>query len=295
MGSSIVKELYDAGKLPGLPKFVTTNMCHEVISGSTAYGVSGTVSDWDIVGICIPKKEMIFPHLAGNIVGFGHQVQSFKTTHRTGITHKEKEYDITVYGIVRFFDLCMEMNPNMIALLYVPDNCVLHSTQIGNLIRENRSIFLSKLCWPRYKGYAYSQLKKMQNKEPEGKRKKLVDKYGYDTKYAYNLVRLMGEVEQLLTTGELDLQQDRERLKAIRRGEWTQEQIQEFFTQKEKGLETAYNESSLPYSPDEAKIKDLLIRCLKLHYGDLSDAITIPGQAEQALREIQKICERFSR
>jgi len=118
---------------------------------------------------------------------------------------------------------------------------------------------------------------------------------GMDTKFAYNVVRLVGECKQLLTTGTLDLQQDRERLKAIRRGEWTQEQVREFFNQKERELETVYNESSLPYSPDEEKIKDLLVRCLELQYGDLSNEIVIPGRAEQALREIQEICERFSR
>jgi len=115
--------------------------------------------------------------------------------------------------------------------------------------------------------------------------------YNVDVKFLCHVVRLLNEVEQLLTTGDLDLQQDRERLKAIRRGEWTQEQIKDFFTQKEKDLETVYNESKLPYSPDESKIKDLLIRCLTMHYGDLSDVVVIPGRAEQALRDIREICD----
>jgi len=172
MGSSIVKELYEAGKLPGLPKFIPTNMCYEVISGSVAYGVSGTVSDWDIVGVCIPTKELIFP--TGIIPGFDKQKKRFSTWQKHHIDYKDKEYDICIYNIVDFFRLCTEMNPNMVALLYVPDNCVLHITQIvGNLIRENRHIFLSKKCWQTFKGYSYSQLKKASN---TGEKNELVQK-----------------------------------------------------------------------------------------------------------------------
>ncbi len=289
---SVIKELYEAGELQGLPKFIPTNTCYEVLTGSTAYGVAGKVSDWDIVGVCIPDKVSLFPHLAGRIEGFGKQKKRFSTWQKHHITYKEKEYDITVYSIVDFFNLCMDMNPNMIDYLYVPDNCVLHSTQIGNLVRENRHIFLSKKCWPRFKGYAYSQLKKMKNKEAVGKRVELIKKHGYDTKFSYNVVRLMGECQQLLSTGTMDLQQDKERLRAIRNGEWTMEQIEQFFTDKERDLEALYNSSDLPYSPDEAAIKALLIQCLEIHYGDLSsNEIVVPGKAEAAIHKIKEICE----
>jgi len=262
-----------------------------------AYGVNTKDSDWDIVAFCIPPKETIFPHLAGVVPGFGTQIGRFKTIHRPGdtappIIYNGREYDITIYGIVDFFQLCMGMNPNMISYLFVPDNCVLHSTSIGNLARDNRKLFLSKKCWVTFKSYAYSQLKKLRNKKSEGKRLADVEKNGFDTKYAYNLVRLLGECEQLLATGDLNLQRDRKQLKAIRQGEWTLEQLQDFFNIKELELEGLHRTSELPYEPDEAKIKDLLIQCLKIQYGDLSAAVTIPGRTEAALREIQAICER---
>jgi predicted nucleotidyltransferase len=46
--------------------------------GSQAYGVNTDTSDLDIYGVCIPPKEMIFPHLAGEIPGFGQQIQRFE-------------------------------------------------------------------------------------------------------------------------------------------------------------------------------------------------------------------------
>jgi len=293
MGSSIVKKLHDVG-LVNPPRFVPINMHYEVITGSVAYGMSGDTSDMDVVGFCIPPKDMVFPHLRGEIEGFGRHKKRFENWQEHHVMHKDKEYDMTVYSIVKFFSLCMEMNPNMVDCLFVPDNCIIHSTQVGQMLRDNRHMFLSKACWPKFKGYAYSQLKKMKNKNPElgSKRAALIDKFGYDTKFASHVVRLIGEVQQILTLGDLNLQQDRERLKAIRRGEWTQEQIEEFFTRMEQELETAYNESKLPWGPDESKIKKLLLECLEHHYGSLEKAISVPGKELQALEEISELCHK---
>ena len=115
---------------------------------------------------------------------------------------------------------------------------------------------------------------------------------GADFKFLSHAVRLLDEVEQILTLEDLNLQRDKERLKAIRRGEWSTEQIEEFFSQKEKDLETAYNESKLPWGPDEAKIKELLLNCLEHHYGSLEKAITVPGRELQALENIAEICAK---
>ena len=288
----IINDLKKSG-LINPPNFVLTNTQFLALSGSTAYGVSGSVSDWDLVGICIPSKEELFQ--PGVIPGFGKQKKRFSTWQKHHINYNEKEYDITVYNIVDFFNLCMSANPNLIDIIYTPDNCVLYITSIGSIIRESRHLFLSKLCWPRFKGYAYQMLKKMEGKNPKkgSKRYELIEEFGYDTKYGYHLIRLLNEVEQILATGDLNLQLDKERLKAVRRGEWTIEQIKQFFTDKERDLEALYISSDLPYSPDENKIKALLIQCLELHYDDLSECIVVPGKAEAALRAIKEICDEF--
>jgi hypothetical protein len=124
----------------------------------------------------------------------------------------------------------------------------------------------------------------------------LVLQFGYDTKYIYHLVRLMREVEQILKEGDLDLQRDSERLKAIRRGEWTEEQVREYFAEQEKLLEQVYNDSKLPYSPKdvESKLKKLLLSCLEEHYGSLEDCVVQPDMVVQALRDIKAVIDRVS-
>ena len=128
--------------------------------------------------------------------------------------------------------------------------------------------------------------------EPGSKRAEYVEQFGYDVKFGLHLVRLLNEVEQILTTGDLDLQRDREMLKAIRRGEWTEQQVRDYFDRKEKDLEKMYAESTLPWGPDEEKIKQLLLDCLEHHFGSLDKAYVPVNVHETALREILQIAQK---
>jgi predicted nucleotidyltransferase len=260
------------------------------------------VSDLDVYGFAIPPKNMIFPHLDGEIYGFGTQKKRFDQYQEHHINYangqggRGQNVDVSIYNIVKYFQLCMENNPNMIDSLFTPQFCILHITKVGNMVRDKRHMFLHKGAWPKFKGYAYSQLHKMTTKDPKGKRKETRDKYGFDVKFAYHLVRLLNECEQILVTGTIDLEQDRERLKAIRNGEWTIEQVEEFFTSKEKHLEELYNTSTvLPYEPDEEFIKSFLLECIEMEYGNLDQMIKINVTSEQkALAEIKNILHKYN-
>jgi len=170
------------------PSWLASNVAYETIMGSVAFGVSVDISDFDTVGFCIPPKDIVFPHLAGYIEGFGRQKQRFccYQKHHVFVADelggKGRTYDLNVYNIVHYFHLCMENNPNMIASLFTPLECVLHSTEVANMVRDKRRMFLHKGCWPRFKGYSFNQLHKMRTKNPEpnSKRASAIEKYGYD-------------------------------------------------------------------------------------------------------------------
>lgn len=273
--------------------FIDTGIQYEVLMGSVCYGVSNDESDFDVYGFCIPPRDFVFPHLRGEIEGFstpGERFEQFQQHHildKQALGGKGRNYDITVYSIVKYFRLLMDCNPNIIDSLFVPRRCVLYSTQIGEMVRENRQLFLQKGVWPKFKGYAYSQLHKLRTKQPEGDRKEATEKYGYDIKYAYHVVRLLNEVEQILHNGTLDLEKNKEQLKEIRRGLWTLEQVETYFAQKELHLEELYLNSNLPIKPDEHKIRSLLLNCLEQHYGSLKGCIQKPDEAIEALKNIQ--------
>ncbi len=280
------------------PRWLPTNVQYETIMGSLAYGVSSDASDIDVYGWAIPPKDDVFPHLRGEIPGFGKQHERFAQFQEHHIRDADAQgghgrtYDLTIFGIVKFFQLAMENNPNVIDSLFTPANCVLHSTRVGNLVRENRRLFLHRGAWPKFKGYAYSQLHKIAVKEPRGKRAEIVAKHGYDTKFAYHVVRLLGEAEQILVEGDIDLQRDNDRLKAIRRGEWTEDRLRKWAADKEVDLERAYAESKLPAAPDESKLRDLLLQCLEEHYGNLQGCVVLPDRAVNALRSVQAELEK---
>lgn len=159
--ASVVKRIVKE-KLASPPPWLPENVMYETIMGSVAYGVSSDTSDCDVYGFCLPKKSVIFPHLTGYIEGFGDKPEGFNQWQQHHIKDPSagKEYDVSIYSIVKYFQLCMENNPNMIDSLFTPQNCVLHITPIGNMVRENRKMFLHKGSWHKFKGYAYSSMHK---------------------------------------------------------------------------------------------------------------------------------------
>lgn len=286
-----LRKVIAAGAKVHPPSWLPDNLCYETMMGSVAYGVSSDTSDMDVYGICMPPKDVVFPHLAGEIYGFGTQIKRFESWQEHHVAALDKSWDFQILGIVKFFQLAMENNPNIIDSLFTPRRCVLSSTAVGEYIREHRTDFLHKGSWHKFKGYAYSQLHKIdiKNPEPGSKRAELVEQYGYDVKFAYHVVRLMQEVEMILAEGTLDLVRGNEVLKAIRRGEWTEQHIREYFTDKERQLEDLYHKSDLPHKPDEPRIKALLLQCLEMHYGTLEGAVVMPDRYEQALRDINDL------
>lgn len=343
--SSIVDKLISK-ELITPPRFLKNSIQYEAITGSVAYGVSTDNSDMDIYGFCIPPKEIIFPHLAGVIQGFDKNNERFDQYQQHHILDKgaKKEYDITIYNIVKYFRLCAGGNPNMIDSLFVPRRCVLHSTMISEMVRERRHLFLSKKCWTTHKGYAFSQISKMQNKNSLGMRlrafenthnlshivtynecwknspnfneilhnewngykkdlKKLsetpsnrhqqIRELGFDRKFAYHTIRLLNQVEQILTEHDLDLERNKEQLKSIRKGEWSKEQILDYFDRKEKSLEEVYIKSDLRRKPAEAKIKILLLECLEQYFGSLDKMIRVEKSCDMLVADIEDVLEKY--
>lgn len=153
------------------PPWMLDNLVYVTVMGSHSYGTNTPDSDFDVYGCCVPKKELVFPHqLNGEIEGFGRQIKRFEQFQAPHIIDESRntEYDFQIYGIVKYFQLCMECNPNMIDSLFTSQECVTHCTQVGNIMRENRRLFLHRGAYYRFKGYAYSQMAKIQNKEHKG-------------------------------------------------------------------------------------------------------------------------------
>lgn len=292
--SSAVPSLIESLTRRGLlepPAFLPANMQYETIMGSVAFGVSSDASDCDIYGFAMPPLEQLFPHLAGEIAGFGNPLSRFDNYHMHHVQDPEAlngqgcEYDFSIFSIQRYFTLCLVCNPNMIDSLFTADDCVVFQTNVARMVRERRRLFLHKGVLLRFKAYSNTQLNKLNSKQPLGKRKALQEKFGYDVKYGYHIVRLLYECEQLLQFADVDLRRDHEHLKAIRRGEVSEADLRAWAISKEKQLDELALRSPLPEEPNESAVRQLLRDCLEEHYGSLDSLFTRPASAGRALRQ----------
>lgn len=224
--------------------------------GSHSHGTyvkptDGGIDDVDILGVCVPSKNYYlgldtFTHLCTWV----------------------DEYDITVYEARKFMNLLLKNNPNVIGLLWLEPNLYKIRTPLGNLLIENREIFSSKQSYKSFTGYAHDQLRKMQTGAFKGymgeKRRKLVEKFGYDTKNAAHLIRLLRTGMEFLSSGELNvMRHDSGQLIDIKQGKYKLEQIQEMATDLFKKSETAFLNSKLPSKPDFKKANELLIHIIE--------------------------------
>lgn len=294
--SSKIKKLYSDKVIKNIEPFICENIQYETIMGSTAYGVSSQSSDVDLYAFTIPPKGYVFPHTEGYIPNFGSNPPNFNVFQQHHIKQNDNEYDVAVYSIVKYFSLLMDNNPNLIDSLFTREQSVTYSSKIGQMVKDKRHIFLHKGSWHRFRGYAYAQMKRMNNKivEPGSKRYNSIMRHGYDVKHAYHIIRLLDEVEQILSDQDIDLMKNNDQLISIRNGEWYLDDIKNYFYTKEKRLEQLYQDSSLQKYPDEGIIKQLLLDCLEEFYGSIGqDEVRVVSTAETTLKEIKKLVNKY--
>lgn len=144
------------------------------------------------------------------------------------------------------------MNENTITaiktLIPVDDNF------IEALIREKAYMQASRE-WMQYQSWK-------ENRNPA--RAKLEEKYGYDTKHASHLVRLLNEGSELLLEKKITFPRPEAfMLLDIINGAFPYELLLEIVDGFEKTFESLYEESTLPHSPDVNKINELCIKLIE--------------------------------
>jgi predicted nucleotidyltransferase len=230
--------------------------------GSIAHGMyvpntdENSIDDKDTMAVCVPPDEYYF--------GIGHDIFPANGTKEI----KENEWDIVAYEARKFFTLLAGNNPNVLSMLWVKPQYIIKSTPEGDKLRENRSLFTSKKVYKSFTGYAYGQLHRMTHFVGRGymgeKRGKLVEKYGYDTKNAAHLIRLLRMGIEFLTDGILNVErEDAAQLLEIKKGEWTLLQVEKEAERLFRLAEIAHIHSKLPVEPAYEDINDLSIEVIR--------------------------------
>jgi hypothetical protein len=92
-------------------------------------------------------------------------------------------------------------------------------------------------------------------------RNELEEKFGYDSKHAMHLVRLMRIGEEVLTVGEYRVKRpDAAELLDIRNGKWTYEELLEYAEDMDNRIKNVlYKQTTLPKTPDIQRIARLIM------------------------------------
>src|SRR5690606_37170348 len=113
------------------------------------------------------------------------------------------DVDVNIIHINKFVKDAIQGVPNNIEILFVRPEDYIKVTPLGQKLIDNRHLFLSKQIQKKFGGYAYSQLMKLKQKKSNGTgRQDLIQKYGYDTKFAMHSVRLLTSAIEILETGD---------------------------------------------------------------------------------------------
>jgi uncharacterized protein len=113
----------------------------EATTGSHLYGLSTPESDSDSRGVCVAPMEVLLDPF-------------MRFTVKDGFDGEDR----AIYDLGKFMNLCADNNPNLLELLFVPEQFVLCKTKEWDKVIENRHLFLSKNVKHRFLGYGFSQL-----------------------------------------------------------------------------------------------------------------------------------------
>ncbi|MGB0384076.1 MAG: nucleotidyltransferase domain-containing protein [Ardenticatenaceae bacterium] len=233
--------------------------------GSIAHGLyvpssdPNSTADKDTMAICVPPLEYYF----------GLKEYGSRDTKEI----KSGEWDIVIYTLQKFIKLLSKGNPNVLTLLWLDSEHYIKIKAAGQLLIDQRELFIGKHVYHSFTGYAYSQLKRMERHNFHGymgeKRKRLVTQHGYDTKNAAHLIRLLRMGIEFIKDGDLQVTRpDAQELLHIKRGGWSLEQVKTEAQRLFEEAEQVYQDSKLPAQPDHEAVNQLLLDATRLELSE---------------------------
>ncbi|MDE2103551.1 MAG: nucleotidyltransferase domain-containing protein, partial [Patescibacteria group bacterium] len=115
-----------------------------------------------------------------------------------GVRSQPGDLDLTMYSLRKFCRLAAQGNPSVIILLWLPDH--VSKTRLGAELIGMREAFINRESGQRFLGYLVAQKMKLTGERTQTvARPELVEKYGYDTKFAMHALRLGFEGIEMLT------------------------------------------------------------------------------------------------
>lgn len=131
-----------------------------VFGGSAAYGLNGPNSDIDIRGVTSPLRSDI---LNGGIF-LPDEIGPCVNVHAGRFEqYEDSDTDTIIYSTDKYIRLIVNSNPNTIEMLGCLPEHYAHVSEVGQLLLDNKDIFLTKKAFNTFAGYASQQFTRLQN------------------------------------------------------------------------------------------------------------------------------------
>jgi hypothetical protein len=206
--------------------------------------------EWQV--ICNHKKLFLSKKAKHTFLGYAHSQFKRIKTHRNWLLNPPtKKPEPEDYGLIRE---TLMSDDDLGAYEALKDQVSLVE-DLMRIVTKNKAYKNAQREWDNYENWK-------KNRNPE--RAKLEEKFGYDTKHASHLIRLISEGEELLLHGTITFPRpDAEYLLKIRAGKLSYEQLYREMEIYEEKFEKYYEISPLPNKPEVNKIDELCIKINK--------------------------------
>ena len=128
--------------LDDLLRHAQSTILFECFAGSRAYGTSVIGSDEDIRGL------------------FAVPAAAYLDLTRPPDQLSDERGNVVYYSLRRVIELLAQANPNVLELLFMPDDCIRKTSPEMQELVANRYLFITKQCADTHASYAMSQIKK---------------------------------------------------------------------------------------------------------------------------------------
>lgn len=225
----------------------------QALVGSTIHGTAvADTDDRDEMAIAIEP--------AAKVVG----LQGFETmvyrTQPEGARSGPGDLDLVIHSLRKFARLAAKGNPSILLPLYVPTSGLIGKTHgLGHELRKRRDMFVSKHVGKSFLGYLIAQKERLMGDRGQMRvtRAELVEKYGFDTKYAGHVIRLAHQGIELMTAGKMTLPMnkvERQEVLDVRTGKFTLQQVLTRAGELERELRDSLDAGVVPDEPDHEAI-----------------------------------------
>lgn len=226
----------------------------ECVVGSTLHGTSvdDGLEDLDLMGVYLESPF--------DKIGFQIKDTNVWRTKPEGVRSEAGDTDYSGYGLGKYLTLALRCNPTILLPLFAPADALRACTIEGHDLRALAPSIVSKLAAPAFMGYMRRQQERLVGTRGQMNvtRPELIQKYGYDTKYAGHIVRLAFQGIELLLTGRIPLPlpiEQRDLVLAVRTGQFKFEEVLGMIDALEKDLKVAAEKSQLPEEPDRDRVE----------------------------------------